>query len=517
MEMLEGLSYVVSRMDWYLDLANVLLVDKWKSNATFTKYHGNIEQKVVELYATLLEFEMKSVAYCFHDYPVVQIIKTMAGFNDWKEQRKVIESREASLSKDLTQYTTQEVIRYLRGLSISAEELPNIARDIGQIVEHYSSVKEEEALRQLAEKQAKRGKLIGQFKTTVYEERMKFNPDRVPGTCEWFRKHDKFTKWQSESNGFMLVSADPGCGKSVLARYLIEDVLPGPGITVSYYFFKDNPEQRTLANALCALLHCILSDNGEIVDDCEDIIARAGPYVISDPRALWAIFEQVVQVCFKVRQIVCVLDALDECDPNEFRTLLGLLRLSRFSSSSASKEGRVKFLFTTRGYPEILDEFSAYHSSYIHLSGDSNEKRQIQAEIKLVMDERFVRLAAKKRLNIERQAAIRKALYHSGADQLTYLWVKLVFEVLERNFNDTQTAWETLITHPPATIFQAYEKLLEGVKADAAEHARLLFSIIMAAESPLTLREMNVAIHVRDKLGEAYSELDLDLASEENF
>lgn len=516
--MLEGLTHVVSRMDWYLDLANVLLADKWKNSDTFAKLRGNIQQRIVQLYASLLDFEMKSVAYCFNDHPVVKSLKTMAGFSDWKGHREVVENQETSLSKDLARYATQEVIQHLRGLSISAEKLPDIARDLGLIAEHYNSRKKDEALRQQAEKQAKRNHLIGQFKTTLYEERMKFNPERVPRTCEWFRKHDKFTEWQSRANGLLLVSADPGCGKSVLARYLIEEVLPGPKTTVSYYFFKDNPEQRKLANALCALLHSILSDNGDLIDACEDMIAIAGANLYSDPIALWKIFVQVVQLGSQARQILCVLDALDECDPNEFRTLMGLLRRSWFSSPATIQEGRVKLLFTTRGHRQIVDQFSADHFGCIHLSGDSTEdKRQIQAEIKLVIDQRLTQLAVDKRLTPERRDFIRRAFGQSAAKQLTYLWVKLAFEVLERNFEDTPTAWEALITRPPATIYQAYEKLLGGVQADAAEQVKLLFNIIIAAERPLTLMEMNLAIHVRDKLGKADSEFDLKLATDENF
>ncbi|KAH8882376.1 hypothetical protein GQ53DRAFT_614442, partial [Thozetella sp. PMI_491] len=517
-EMLEGLSHVVSRMDWYLDLANVLLADKWESSELFAKFRDNMQQKVVELYASLLEFEMKAVAYCFHDHPVVKGVKTMAGFNDWKGHREAVQLREASVKEDLDRYTTQEVIQHLRSLSISAEKLPNIVSGIALIVEHYNSKEKEKALRQQAEKQTKRNQLIGQFKTTAYEERMKFNPERVPGTCEWFREHDKFTKWHGDARGLLLVSADPGCGKSVLARYLIEKVLPGPETAVSYYFFKDNLEQRKLANALCALLHSILSSNSNLVDACEDMVARAGADLYSNSLELWGIFERVVQVGSQTQQMVCVLDALDECDPGELRTLLGLLRRSWISSPSENQEGRAKLLITTRGYPQILDEFASYPLGCIRLSGDSvEEKRQIQAEIRLVIDDRLSQLTAKKRLSAERQAVIRRALYRSDGDQLTYLWVKLMFEVLERNFDDTPTAWQALIASPPATIFEVYEKLLKGVKVDAAERVRLLVNIIIAAERPLTLREMNVAICVHDEIGGADSELDLELASDENF
>jgi len=57
------------------------------------------------------------------------------------------------------------------------------------------------------------------------------------------------------------VSADPGCGKSVLVRYLADEVLPGSSArTTCYFFFKDDFEdQRSATGALCSILHQLLS------------------------------------------------------------------------------------------------------------------------------------------------------------------------------------------------------------------------------------------------------------------
>ncbi|KAG7152782.1 putative ankyrin repeat protein like [Verticillium longisporum] len=95
------------------------------------------------------------------------------------------------------------------------------------------------------------------FKTSKYEEFKNINPDRIPGTCKWVLEHPQYMQWcQGGHDDLLWISADPGCGKSVLARSLIHGELGGTSEhTVCYFFFKDNEEQDSLATALCAVLH----------------------------------------------------------------------------------------------------------------------------------------------------------------------------------------------------------------------------------------------------------------------
>lgn len=77
-----------------------------------------------------------------------------------------------------------------------------------------------------------------------YKDRVE---DRVEGTCEWFLQHAHFQEWLQQVSGPLLVSADPGCGKSVLAKYLTNHVL-AESATVCYFFFKDQ-DQNTVRQA----------------------------------------------------------------------------------------------------------------------------------------------------------------------------------------------------------------------------------------------------------------------------
>ena len=61
---------------------------------------------------------------------------------------------------------------------------------------------------------------------------------RASGTCRWFLDHSHYRNWLSSDSGPLFVSADPGCGKSVLAKDFIKHELSRYG-AVCYFFFKD--------------------------------------------------------------------------------------------------------------------------------------------------------------------------------------------------------------------------------------------------------------------------------------
>ncbi|EPE34665.1 Ankyrin repeat-containing protein [Glarea lozoyensis ATCC 20868] len=96
------------------------------------------------------------------------------------------------------------------------------------------------------------------LRTTDYESHKGRNPGHVEGTCQWFLQHAHYTNWLTcASSSFLLVSALPGCGKSVLSKLLVDcEIKTTAARTVCYFFFKeDSEDQKYLSKALCALLH----------------------------------------------------------------------------------------------------------------------------------------------------------------------------------------------------------------------------------------------------------------------
>jgi Cdc6-like AAA superfamily ATPase len=132
------------------------------------------------------------------------------------------------------------------------------------------------------------------------------------------------------------VSADPGCGKSVLTKYLADKVLPSTtSRRTCYFFFKEDFEdQRSSATALCSKLHQLFDQDPalfstQILEKFED----KGDILLISFGDLWDILISAI-TGHKRREVVCILDALDECETSGRNQLIDTI--SKFSSRTTT-------------------------------------------------------------------------------------------------------------------------------------------------------------------------------------
>ena len=328
-----------------------------------------------------------------------------------------------------------------------------------------------------------------------YDSHRERVPSAVQGTCTWYLQHERFIDWETEKRSSLLwVSADPGCGKSVLSSFLVERLqsaesqatLPG---TVCFFFFKDDSEeQKTAVLALCALLHQLFKTNNSLIGHAMEEFKSKGKRFTQDFSSLWKIFTGAVA---DSGNVICVIDALDECERLSRNILLNSL-VKFYSDANADKGtsgGYLKIILTSRPYQSIGDNL--HNLPRIRLRGE-DETIAVTADVKLVITERVRKLGSKRNLPDHVQMKLLSSLVE-GADR-TFLWVSLILGILEETPEASEREFHEILSKLPKDLDAVYDKILGGSRDP--KRAKKILHLIVAAARPLTLGEMNIALAV---------------------
>ena len=347
------------------------------------------------------------------------------------------------------------------------------------------------------------------LRTSDYESHKERNPDRVDGTCQWFLEHPHYNYWlKSNTSSLLWVSADPGCGKSVLAKSLVARELKSTEThTTCYFFFKDdNVDQKSAANALCALLHQLFDQRKPLIKHAMSDFRSNGMYLSGLFDRLWNILKEAAADP-EAGKITCIIDALDECEELGRNKLLSVL--DRFYNSSTGTNRRnmaLKFLITSRPYFHIERHLENLISKYpvIRLAGEE-ETHVISREINLVIKVEVQNLGRMLKLDESVQMILENGLVQFT--NRTYLWLHLVIEEVRSRLEVTsQKQIREILTTIPGTVDKAYSAILE--RSENKQSAKKLLHIIVCAIRPLTLQEMNVAMTMKQSCT-SYDDLDL--------
>ncbi|KLJ13037.1 hypothetical protein EMPG_11994 [Blastomyces silverae] len=459
----------------------------------------------------VLCFEMEA-AGLMNTFPCL-VIRGICDYSDShknKEWQGYAAMTAAAYAKDLLCKIHPRRVEAEKKISEVLSGLQEIAADHRDITRMQLELQQDTAKQKMSDKQKTCLQLFRLTKSTEdatyewYKDRVE---DRVEGTCEWFLRHNHFREWLKRESGPLLVSADPGCGKSVLAKYLIDRELPGLA-TICYFFFKDQ-DQNTVRQALCALLHQLFSQKPSLIQHAMKPFDENGPGLVNSTKSLWTILGDAVRDP-EAGPVIMVLDALDECDTLELEDLVWNME-AQFQSNQ-SGYGKLKYLLTSRPYEQIVSKFWRLLDAFpqIRIPGEE-ESENISGEVNLVIQYRVKRLAREKVLSDQVKRHLENRLLE--IQHRTYLWVYLVFDYLSaEDFKKTPKGVDSTIDTMPKNINEAYEQILN--KSTEHSAVRKAMGIILAAARPLTLSEMNVAMNIDNTSESIY---DLDLEEEEDF
>ena len=108
-------------------------------------------------------------------------------------------------------------------------------------------------------------------------------------------------------------SADPGCGGVDAGK------VPDPSKPLQVEHKICYSEQSSAPNALCAILHQLVSVNGTLLQHAVSQFLQLGGKISQNLPRPWAFLVHTAEESIS-GEIVCVLDALDECESGRIWT-----------------------------------------------------------------------------------------------------------------------------------------------------------------------------------------------------
>ncbi|PYI16076.1 hypothetical protein BO99DRAFT_341110, partial [Aspergillus violaceofuscus CBS 115571] len=438
-----------------------------------------LKEFLTSLCCKILEFQARALCY-LHRRSAGQFLRNFLDSDGWASLCQDIERHEKSIETTTSLMEARDTRQKHQDLLERIEVIRNAAhqRDLWAT----TSARDERIK-----------KFLKLLYTCPYKDRKNRNDKRVPGTCEWFTTHGTFQRWQQSSPndlaGLLWVSADPGCGKSVLTRYLVDDLLLNDNErTVCYFFFKDDfTDQKSATGALAAILRQLFIAQPQLLQDRDlDKLETDGEKLVQSRVELW---NMLISAASRLTtgEIICILDALDECQDHA-----QLIKEVREFYSGQHRQSKLKFLMTSRPYDHIRRGFSDLEARLptIHLSGDGEEEvQQIAREINLVIEKRVFDISKQRSLEEAERSMLERQL--TAAENRTYLWVSLTMDVLENKTGLTKGEVRRVVQNLPETVESAYERILDR-SADKPK-AKVLLHIIIAAVKPLSLEELSLA------------------------
>ncbi|KAK8172547.1 hypothetical protein BKA80DRAFT_299371 [Phyllosticta citrichinensis] len=455
-----GLVYITARMEYFAALGRRF--SELKMSQPDMLKDGRLELYILELYSGVLEYQLLSVSRLYRNR-ASNAVRDMTTWDDWGDKLSSIQKKEASVDEEADRIGWNQSREHLSKINEQLDDyfhqLLDIERQNLEVSKKIQNATSNHL--QLALTQVERD-CISTFAQVEYMKYKSTVPSQVPGTCEWFTNDPLFQEWLNKKSRFLIISAGPGCGKSVLTKYLIESLM-------DHAMCPFNREAENLAEHTSSLWNIIET----------------------------ATFDE------GSGDVIFVLDALDECGGESRDDLLNKLRQHFQSPQNTS---RLRFLCTSRPRRDIISKFNFEDS--LHIKYDESDK--IGEDVKLVIKERVKGLNWKGELSSHLESRLLEV------QNRTYLWIHLIFDFLDppsgrttELVKETTRGIDKLFETLPKTVFDAYEKLLS--RSTEPQKLRKALCIILAAERPFTISEMNVAMESEEMTA------SLDCESDENF
>lgn len=484
----EGVRFVIDRMNWYWELSSHVLNERDPNGNSYVGLRSGLEEQLVQLYKTLLAYQMKSVCSYYQNRGLV-FLKDLVQLHGWDGQLSGINKIATTFNESITQYNMQQNLDFsqqhseaLRDINNNLQGLPSQQRDFRE------KDKDDDCLRDL--------------RMTDPEddmERIQTNKGKpLPESSKWILHHPYFSNWRhNETAQLLWVRADPGKGKTMLMINIIKELQSIPGSSpLSFFFCQATDAGLNNATAvLRGLAYKLAEQQPFLMSYIREKYDTAGRKLFEDGNAFVAVSKILLNMLRDTRlnQVYLVVDALDECQS-------GLKQLLDFIHESLSYPSpRVKWLVSSRHNSDIVTSLS-HEESKTELNLQKDVETEISYAVKAYIDCNMHDLIAKYEEKYTDPEILEElqSVESNVADELyrkadnTFLWVALVFQQIDPNKCEVDEVFE-FVRKMPAGLYEMYNRMMEQIIQQQGNYSGYCKKVLLVAVNsyrPLRSSEM---------------------------
>lgn len=486
----EGVRFVIDKMNWYWELSSHVLNERDPNGNSYVGLRLGLEEQLIQLYKTLLAYQMKSVCSYYQNRGLV-FLKDLVQLHGWDGQLSGINKIATTFNESITQYNMQQNLDFsqqhseaLRDINNNLQGLPSQQRDFRE------KDKDDDCLRDL--------------RMTDPEddmERIQTNKGKpLPESSKWILHHPYFSNWRhNETAQLLWVRADPGKGKTMLMINIIKELQSIPGSSpLSFFFCQATDAGLNNATAvLRGLAYKLAEQQPFLMSYIREKYDTAGRKLFEDGNAFVAVSKILLNMLRDTRlnQVYLVVDALDECQSG-LKQLLGFIH-----ESLSYPSPRVKWLVSSRHNSDIVTSLS-HEESKTELNLQKDVETEISYAVKAYIDCNMHDLIAKYEEKYTDPEILEElqSVESNVADELyqkahnTFLWVALVFQQIDPNKCEVDEVFE-FVRKMPVGLYEMYNRMMEQIIQQQGKYSGYCKKVLLVAVNsyrPLRLSEMTI-------------------------
>ncbi|KAL0769256.1 hypothetical protein CaCOL14_008564 [Colletotrichum acutatum] len=419
----EGITYVLSTMDWYCELVGLLIDDENRSKML----RDELEKQIVELYKRLLLYQMKSVCRYYRSQILV-LLGDVFKIDDWTGELTGVKEAEDQVRARLGQYQSSSICDSLKTLARAMQDQTNQIQDLSSLIQKQYQAQQDR------DKHRDRENCLIDFRQTVdpHHEKDRIQIDKgglLRDAYSWVLNHDTYRRWHEETHHEILwIKGDPGKGKTMLICGIIDELETDPIHTLSYFFCQAT--ETTLNNAtavLRGLIYGLTKRYPQVDRHIYDKYKDGGGKAAFEGDSAWGVMCGIMNAILgdpMMNGVLLIVDALDEC-------VEGRQKLLDFICER-SKDSRARWIVSSRNWREIETNLERITERTSALSLELNSDLVSHA-VRMYIRRKVDKLAEKQPYHddLKLRNHVEKHLNDNSSD--TFLWVALVCNALRQD------------------------------------------------------------------------------------